>query len=65
MCLTTDQVSHCSKESEIISLDAGLRLYGKSALDFMGFDRRSSSRKHVETRPNLQREKKFMERLMI
>ena len=46
MCEKQTSVSHSSAESEIISFDAGLRLDGKFALDFMGSDRRSSSRKH-------------------
>ena len=33
MCKTQTSVSHSSTESEIISLDAGLRLYGRPALD--------------------------------
>ena len=46
MCKNQTSVSHSSTESEIISLDAGLRLDGILALDFLGSDRRSSSRKH-------------------
>ena len=38
---------YSSTESEIISLDAGLRLDGIPALYFMGSDHRRSSRKHV------------------
>ena len=34
MCKKQTSVSHSSTESEIISLDAGLRLDGKTALDF-------------------------------
>ena len=33
MCKKQTSVSHSSTESEIISLDAGLRLYGIPALD--------------------------------
>ena len=47
MCKERTSVSHSSKESEIISLDAGLRLDGVPALDFVGSDRRSSAQKHV------------------
>ena len=45
MCKKQTSVSHSSTESEIISLDAGLRLDGIPAL--AGFDRCSSSPKHV------------------
>ena len=47
MCKKQTSVSHSAKESEIISLDAGLRLDGIPALYFVGSDRHSSSRKHV------------------
>ena len=65
MCKKQTSVSHSSTESEIISLDAGLRLDGIPALEFMGSDCFSPSRKHVlrtmikngETRVNLQRDK--------
>ena len=35
MCKKQTSVSHSSTESEIISVDAGLRMYGKRALDFV------------------------------
>ena len=38
MCKKQTAVSHSSTESEIISLDAGLRLHGLPALEFMGFN---------------------------
>ena len=38
MCKKQTSVSHSSTESEIISLDAGLRLEGIPAFDFMGSD---------------------------
>ena len=41
MCKKQTSGSHSSTESEIISLDAGLRLDGIFALDFVGSDRRS------------------------
>ena len=46
MCQNQSSVSHSSTESEINSLDAGLRLDGIPEL-YMGSDRCSSSRKHV------------------
>ena len=39
MCKKQTAVSHSSTEFETISLDAGLRLDGIHALDFMGSDR--------------------------
>ena len=42
MCNKQTSVSHSSPETEIISLDAGLRLDGIPALDLLGSDRRSS-----------------------
>ena len=42
MCKKQTSVSHSSTESEIISLDAGLRLDGIPALDWMGSDHCSS-----------------------
>ena len=38
MCKKQTSVSHSSTESEIISLDAGLRLDGIPVLDFLGSD---------------------------
>ena len=38
MCKKQTSVSHSSTESEIISLDTGLRLDGLPALEFMGFN---------------------------
>ena len=70
MCKKQTSVSHSSTESEIISLDAGLRMDGIPALDlrdllqfFTGTHIRMI--KYGETRINLQRERKFIERLMI
>ena len=57
-----------STESEIISLDAGLRMDGIPALDLWDLIVHRFSRKHAsdgETRTNLQGERKFMERLLI
>ena len=39
MCKKQTSVSHSSTESEFFSLDAGLRLGGMPALDFIGSDR--------------------------
>ena len=47
MCKKQVCVSHRLTDSEIISVDVGLRLDGTPALDFMGSDRRSSSREHA------------------
>ena len=49
MCKKQTSVSHSSTESEIISLDAGLRLEGIAALDFFGSDRRSSWKHESES----------------
>ena len=49
MCKKQTSVSHSSTESEIISLDAGLRLDGKPALDLWGYDRRSSWKHESES----------------
>ena len=38
MCKKQTSVSHTSTESEIISLDAGLKLNGLPAIKFVGFD---------------------------
>ena len=51
MCKKHTLVSYGSTESEIISLDAGLRMDGIPALWFMGSDRHSSSRKHESEWP--------------
>ena len=47
MCKKQTSVSHSSKESEIISLDEGLRLERKPTLDLYLIVACSSSRKHV------------------
>ena len=47
MCKKQTSVTQSSTESEIISLDAGLRLDGIPALDLWDLDRSSSSRRHV------------------
>ena len=72
MCKTQTSVSHSSTESEIISLDAGLRMDGIPALDLWNLivtvfftETRIRIIKFGETRINIQRERKFMERLMI
>ena len=70
MCKKQTSVSHSSTESEIISLDAGLRMDGKTALDLWDLivtvlHGNTHQIKYGETRINLQRERKFMERLMI
>ena len=82
MCEKQTSVSHSSTESEIISLDAGLRLDGIPALDLRdlivavlhGYTCQSNVIgekqlgwliKNGETRTHFQRERKFMERLMI
>ena len=36
MCKKQTSVSHSSQESEVISLDAGLRMDGLAALDLLG-----------------------------
>ena len=46
MCEKQTSVSHSSTESEIISLDAGLRLDGIPALDLWDPSDRRSSWKH-------------------
>ena len=38
LCKKQTSVSHTSTESEIISLDAGLKLNGLPAIKFVGFD---------------------------
>ena len=71
MCKKQISVSHSSTESEIISLDAGLRMDGIPALEYgiwssqFFTETRIRMIKYGETRINLQRERKFMERLMI
>ena len=63
MCEKQTLVSHSSTESEIISLDAGLRLDGIPALDLWDL---IVAVLHGNTYQNdLQRERKFMKRLMI
>ena len=69
-CKKQTSVSHSLTESEIISLDAGLRMDGKTALDLWDLivtvlHGNTHQIKYGETRTNLQRERKFMERLMI
>ena len=49
MCKRQTSVSHSSTESEIISLDAGLRLDGITAHYFMGSDRCSSWKHESES----------------
>ena len=70
MCKKQTSVSHSSTESKIISLDAGfwtvyscLTCETWSLLFFTEI--RIKVNKHREICPNLQRERKFMERLMI
>ena len=71
ICEKQTSVSHSSTEWEIISLDAGLGMYGTPTLDLWdlivtvlhGNTRRMI--KYGETRKNLQRERKFMERLIF
>ena len=65
-------VSHSSTESEIISLDAGLRMDGKPALDVWDLIvtvLQGNTNQNDQVQGNLstylQREIKFMERLMI
>ena len=64
-------VSHSSTESEIISLDAGLRMDGIPALDSWDLivtvlhENTHQNDQVREDRINLQRERKFMDRLMI
>ena len=71
MCKKQTSVSHSSRESEIISLDAGLRMDGIPALDLWDLivtalhGNTHQNDQVRETRINLQRERKFMERLMI
>ena len=66
MCETQTSVSHSSTESEIISLDAGLRLDGIPALglwDLIVAVLHGSMHQNDQVRrdhPNLQRERKFM-----
>ena len=49
MCKKQTSVSHNSTESEIFSLDAGLRLDGIFALEFWALDRRSSWKHESES----------------
>ena len=71
MCQKQTSVSHNSTESEIISLDAGLRLDGIPALDLWDLivtvlhGNTKQSKQAQETCVHLQRERKFLERLMI
>ena len=71
MCKKQTSLSHSSTESEIISLDAGLRMDGIPRLtcgiwSLLFFpETRIRMIKFGENRLNLQRERKFMERLMI
>ena len=71
MCKKQTSVSHSSTESEIIPLDAGLRLDGIPALDLWDLivtvlhETRIRVTKNGETRTNFKRERKSMERLMI
>ena len=71
MCKKQTSVSHSSTESEIISLDAGLRLDGIPALNLWDLivavllGNMCQNDQERETRLNLQRERIFMERLMI
>ena len=81
MCKRRTSVSHSSTESEIISLDAGLRLDGTPALDLWDLivavlGNTNQSHKERETRArtyvrfvqhltNFKCERKFLERLMI
>ena len=71
MCKKQTSVSHSSSESEIISLDAGLRMDGMPALDLWDLivtvlhGNMYQNDQVLETRVNLQRERKFMEWLMI
>ena len=70
MCKKQTSVSHSSTESEII-LDAGLRLDGIPALDLWDLivtvlhGNTHQNNQVRGDRKNLQRERKFMERLMI
>ena len=67
MCKKQTSVSHSSTESEIISLDARLRLDGIPALDLWDLIvavLHGNTYQSGETRTNFQRERKFMERLM-
>ena len=70
MCKKQTSVSHSSTESEIISLDAGSRLDGIPALDLWDLivavlgNTIQSQKEHGDLLIN-QRERKFMERLMI
>ena len=71
MCKKQVSVSYSSTESAIISLDAGLKMDGKPALDLGDLivtvlhGHTHQNDKYGETRKNLQRERKFMERLMV
>ena len=71
MCKKQTSVSHSSSESEIISLDAGLRMDGMPALDLWDLivtvlhGNMCQNDQVLETRVNLQRERKFMECLMM
>ena len=71
MCKKQASVSHSSTESEIISLDAGLRMDGIPALVLRDLivtvlhGKTHQNEKVRENPKNLQRERKFIERLMI
>ena len=72
MCKKQTLVSHSSTESEIISLDAGLRMDGIPALDLWDLIvavlhgiTKIRIIKCGETCINLQSERKFLERLRI
>ena len=70
-CKKQTSVSHSSTESEIISLDAGLRMEDIPALDLWDLivtvlhGNTHQNNQVRETRINVQRERIFMERLMI
>ena len=81
MCKKQTSVSHSSTESEIISLDAGLRLDGIPALDLWDLivavlygntytkvirnGETLARTQFVQNLTNFQRERKFLEILMI
>ena len=71
-CKKQTSVSHSSTESEIISLDAGLRMDGIPALDLWDLivtvlhgNTHQNDQVRGDPKKNLQRERKSMERLMI
>ena len=72
MCKKQTSVPHSSTESEIISLDAGLRMDGFPALDLWDLivtvlhgNTHQNDQVRGDLNKNLQRTRKFLENLMI